>query len=138
MMEAKSYFRKMWEDKDTPRMILLYLDGAGPFGDPYQVNSDNNGPYGDALTQELIPYVEAKFRGIGAGYARVTDGVSTGGCLTGVQAVGVPTPDFSPDARRLEDKVTHISGSIFLVGSILSVAALAASSLGVCTWAGPW
>src|SRR5262249_34679944 len=32
-----------------PPVILLHLDGAGPYGDPYQVNSDNNGPYGDAV-----------------------------------------------------------------------------------------
>ncbi|MBK9314918.1 MAG: hypothetical protein IPM55_11835 [Acidobacteria bacterium] len=25
----------------------------------YAVNSANNGPYGDALTQELIPYLES-------------------------------------------------------------------------------
>jgi hypothetical protein len=56
-------------------------------------------------------------------------GVSTGGCLTGVQAVGIPTPDASRDARRLEDKVTHIAGSIFLGGSILAIAAFASRFL---------
>src|SRR5205807_3119838 len=40
-------------DADDPRFVLLHLDGAGPYGDPYQVNSANNGPYGDAVTQEL-------------------------------------------------------------------------------------
>src|SRR5262249_192879 len=54
MMSRLSGFRRMWLADDTPRMVLLHLDGAGPFGDPYQVNSANNGPYGDALTQELI------------------------------------------------------------------------------------
>jgi hypothetical protein len=56
-------------------------------------------------------------------------GLSVGGCLTGIQAVGVPTPDFSPDARRLEDKITGISGSIFLVGTTLSITALASRFL---------
>lgn len=51
-------------------------------------------------------------------------GVSTGGCLAGVQAVGIPTPDASPDARRLEDKVMRVSGNLFVGGSIVSVAAL--------------
>jgi Putative esterase len=46
------------------------------------VNSDNNGPYGDAITQELIPHVEKTYRGIGAGYARVIDGASTGGWVS--------------------------------------------------------
>jgi len=32
------------------------------YDDSYAVNSANNGPYGDALTKELIPYLEEKFR----------------------------------------------------------------------------
>jgi hypothetical protein len=43
------------------------------------VNSANNGPYGDAITLDLIPMIEKQFRGIGAGWARVTTGGSTGG-----------------------------------------------------------
>jgi hypothetical protein len=77
---------------DAPRMIVLHLDGAGPFGDPYQVNSANNGPYGDAVTRELIPYVEKTFRGIGRPYARVVDGTSTGGWVS--LALQVFYPDF--------------------------------------------
>jgi hypothetical protein len=68
-----------WQADDLPRMVVLVLDGAGPFGDPYQVNSDNNGPYGDAITEELIPHVEREFRCIGKPHARVLDGGSTGG-----------------------------------------------------------
>jgi S-formylglutathione hydrolase FrmB len=92
MMSPQSGFRRAWLDDNAPRMLLLHLDGAGPFGDPYQVNSDNNGPYGDAVTQELIPYVEKRFRGIGEGYARVTDGASTGGWVS--FALQVFYPDF--------------------------------------------
>jgi S-formylglutathione hydrolase FrmB len=75
-----------------PPMLVLHLDGAGPYGDPYQVNSANNGPYGDAVTQELIPYVERRFRGIGQPYARVLDGASTGGWVS--LALQVFYPDF--------------------------------------------
>jgi Putative esterase len=92
MMAEESRFRKTWLDDDTPRVLLLHLDGAGPFGDPYQVNSDNNGPYGDAVTQELIPYVEKQYRGIGKPHARFLDGASTGGWVSlGLQ---VFYPDF--------------------------------------------
>jgi hypothetical protein len=77
---------------DAPRMLVLHLDGAGPFGDPYQVNSANNGPYGDAVTQELIPHVEKQYRGIGQPYARVLDGASTGGWVS--LALQVFYPDF--------------------------------------------
>lgn len=85
-------FRGAWLASDAPRMIYLQLDGAGPFGDPYQVNSANNGPYGDAVTQELIPYVEKRFRGIGQPYARVLSGGSTGGWVS--LALQIFYPDF--------------------------------------------
>lgn len=76
---------------DAP-LLHLFLDGAGPLGDPYWVNSDNNGPYGDALTQELIPYVEKTYRGIGEARARVLDGGSTGGWVS--LALQVFYPDY--------------------------------------------
>jgi hypothetical protein len=43
------------------------------------VNSANLGPYGDAITYELIPEIEKRFRGIGKGWARFMYGGSTGG-----------------------------------------------------------
>jgi hypothetical protein len=92
MMVAHSSFERDWTARATPRMILLHLDGAGPYGDPYQVNSANNGPYGDAITQELIPYVEKKYRGIGQPWARVLDGASTGGWVS--LALQLFYPDF--------------------------------------------
>ena len=62
------------------------------YDDSYGVNSVNNGPYGDAITQELIPYIEQKFRGIGQPWARVLTGCSTGGW----EALGMQImyPDF--------------------------------------------
>jgi S-formylglutathione hydrolase FrmB len=92
MMATATLFQRTWLAEGTPRMILLFLDGDGPFGDCYQVNSDNNGPYGDALTQELIPYVEQKFRCIGQPYARFVEGGSTGGWVS--LALQVFYPDF--------------------------------------------
>ncbi len=92
MMSPLAAFRGTWLADDTPRMLLLHLDGAGPYGDPYQVNSANNGPCGDAIIRELIPYVEEKYRGIGAGHARVLDGGSTGGWVS--LALQIFYPDF--------------------------------------------
>jgi hypothetical protein len=37
------------------------------FDDSYAVNSANNGPYGDAITNDLLPLLEKQFRGIGQG-----------------------------------------------------------------------
>ena len=92
MMRPGSSFREAWLADTAPRMLLLHLDGAGPYGDPYQVNSANNGPYGDAVTQELIPHVEREFRGVGEPRARVLDGRSTGGWVS--LALQIFYPDF--------------------------------------------
>ena len=92
MMRAGSGFRKLWTADDMPRFLTLQLDGDGPYGDPYQVNSTNNGPYGDAVTQELIPFVEKLYRGLGQPSARVLDGASTGGWVS--FALQVFYPDF--------------------------------------------
>ena len=63
----------------TPFLIFEF-DHANPYyDDSYAVNSQNLGPYGDALNDELIPAVEKQFRAIGAGWARFTYGGSTGG-----------------------------------------------------------
>jgi len=69
-----------WTAGRLPRVIIMTIQHANPyFDDSYAVNSANIGPYGDAITQELIPYVEKKFRGIGQGWARAVYGGSTGG-----------------------------------------------------------
>ncbi len=82
LMAEESAFRGMWLSDSAPRMILLELDGDGPFGDCYQVNSANNGPYGDAVTGELIPAVEKKFHAAGKAGSRFLTGGSTGGWVS--------------------------------------------------------
>ena len=73
-------FYKEWTGPNFPRMIIVEIQHANPFyDDSYAVNSANVGPYGDAIVRELIPYLEAKYRGIGQGWARFLYGGSTGG-----------------------------------------------------------
>ena len=61
-------------------MLIIEVQHANPYyDDSYAVNSANLGPYGDAITHELIPYIEQQFRGIGEGWARFLYGGSTGG-----------------------------------------------------------
>lgn len=81
-MREGANFRRDWLADGTPRFVLLQLDGAGPLGDPYQIDSANHGPWGAALTQELLPYVEAAFRCVGQPHARFTTGGSTGGWVS--------------------------------------------------------
>jgi len=92
LMAQGSEFSRLWLAEGTPPLLLLQLDGAGPCGDPYQVNSANNGPYGDALVQELIPFVEANYRAVGQPRARFLSGSSTGGWVS--LALQVFYPDF--------------------------------------------
>ena len=73
-------FYKTWTGPDFPRMLIIEIQHPTPYyDDSYAVNSANQGPYGDAITYELIPYIEEQFRGIGEGWARFLYGGSTGG-----------------------------------------------------------
>ena len=81
IVEQAAYdFYKEWTGPNFPRVLVVEIQHANPYyDDSYAVNSANLGPYGDAIVKELIPYIEKKFRGIGAGWARFMYGGSTGG-----------------------------------------------------------
>jgi Putative esterase len=73
-------FARAWMSDEFPRMVAVTFQHPTPYyDDSYAVNSANNGPYGDALTKELIPYLEEKFRIMARPEARVLTGGSTGG-----------------------------------------------------------
>jgi hypothetical protein len=73
-------FFEDWTQGRVPRVIVLFVQNANPYyDDSYVVDSANVGPYGSAINEELIPAIEKKYRGIGAGWARATMGGSTGG-----------------------------------------------------------
>ncbi|MFN3849929.1 MAG: hypothetical protein ACK4NY_10890 [Spirosomataceae bacterium] len=73
-------FYKQWTSPNFPRFLVIEIQHATPYyDDSYAVNSANMGPYGDAITYELIPEIEKRFRGIGQGWARFMYGGSTGG-----------------------------------------------------------
>ena len=61
---------------DTTPVIRVVLDGACPLGHSVYANSDNNGPWGDALINEVIPAIEKQFR---CNAARLLNGHSSGG-----------------------------------------------------------
>lgn len=101
-------FMTWWNSKDAPRVINVFLDGSGPFGDSYQMDSENSGPFGEALINELIPHIESEYRGTSSPDTRFVDGCSTGGWVSlGLQLY---YPDFfngafsySPDAVEFEN-----------------------------------
>jgi len=81
IVQKEAYdFYKIWSGPDFPRVIAIEIQHPTPYyDDSYAVNSAAQGPYGDAITYELIPYIEKQFRGIGEGWARFMYGGSTGG-----------------------------------------------------------
>lgn len=100
-------FHDWWLSDEAPQIINVFLDGSGPFGDCYYIDSENNGPYGTALIRELIPYIEKKFRTAGTAGSRYLDGCSTGGWVS--LALQIFYPDhfngcfsYSPDPVDFE------------------------------------
>ncbi len=61
---------------DSLPAIIVLLDGNCQLGHSVYANSDNNGPWGDALVKEFIPELEKQYRCDGARFLR---GHSSGG-----------------------------------------------------------
>jgi hypothetical protein len=91
--ESGYQFYQSWTGEHFPRVIAVSFEQQTPFfPDSYSVNSVNQGPYGDAMIEEVIPYLESHFRIIGKPYARLAEGASTGGWQT--LALQLYHPDF--------------------------------------------
>ena len=94
-------FYRAWSSDDFPRMIAISFEQQTPyFPDSYSVNSANNGPYGNAIVEEVIPWLEQRFRIIPRPYARIVEGASTGGWQT--LALQLQHPDFFGGAWVLQ------------------------------------
>jgi len=82
-LERDSAFINWWQSNEAPEILVIFPDGSeGPYGDPYYVDSENNGPYGKALTEELIPFIEKEYRGMANPKFRFVEGCSTGGWVS--------------------------------------------------------
>ena len=72
-------FNKFW-DESAPDLIVVTFRDANMFYDTsYSVDSVNLGPWGEAITTELIPWLEETFNAVGEPWARALAGGSTGG-----------------------------------------------------------
>jgi S-formylglutathione hydrolase FrmB len=65
-----------------PEMIWVLLDESSPTGTHEFADSVNNGPWGTALTTELIPYIESNYRMDARVSGRFLQGHSSGGWAT--------------------------------------------------------
>jgi S-formylglutathione hydrolase FrmB len=68
-------------DAESPGHHVLFVvpDPTCRRGHSVFADSDNNGPWGRALVEELVPYVEKRFHGQGSPSHRYVTGVSSGG-----------------------------------------------------------
>lgn len=81
MQQQEAYDQyKQWISEEFPRFLIIEIQHPTPYyDDSYAVNSASQGPWGDAITYELIPYIEQMFRGQGEPWSRFLYGGSTGG-----------------------------------------------------------
>ncbi len=77
--ESGYEFYQSWRSDGFPQMVAASLQTTTPLSDwSGAVDSVNNGPYGQAITTELIPAIEERFRIIRKPYARVVVGQDSG------------------------------------------------------------
>ncbi|ATB59226.1 enterochelin esterase [Xanthomonas citri pv. fuscans] len=68
--------------RQMPPMIWVFLDQSTPTGTHEFADSVNNGPWGTALTEELIPALERQYKMDGKASGRFLNGHSSGGWAT--------------------------------------------------------
>jgi S-formylglutathione hydrolase FrmB len=73
---------KMMSEGQIPPMIWVSLDESFPTGTHEFADSVNNGPWGEALTTELIPWLERHYRMDARSSGRFLTGHSSGGWAT--------------------------------------------------------
>jgi S-formylglutathione hydrolase FrmB len=73
---------QLMSQRQIPPMIWVVLDESSPTGTHEFADSVNNGPWGQALTTELIPWLEAHYRMDARPSGRFLTGHSSGGWAT--------------------------------------------------------
>jgi len=104
--EAAMYAAILGPSKEP--FVRIGLDGTCALGHHVYADSDNNGPWGTALVEELIPHLEKEFRLIPEPKARLLTGHSSGGWSS--LWVQITHPDYfgavwatSPDSVDFHD-----------------------------------
>jgi hypothetical protein len=82
LLGAAMYMDQAMTSGRAPPMIWVYLDESSPLGTHEFADSANDGPWGRALTQELIPSLERRYRMDGTVRGRFLNGHSSGGWAT--------------------------------------------------------
>jgi S-formylglutathione hydrolase FrmB len=92
----------------TPPMIWVFLDYSGPWGANEFADSVNNGPWGKAFAEELVPDLERHYRMDARPTGRILTGHSSGGWASLWLQTRYPkafggTWATSPDPRDFHD-----------------------------------
>ena len=77
--ERIAYVDEAMQHHQMPPMIWVFLDQSSQTGTHEFADSVNNGPWGTALTRELVPYLQDKYRMRTEPGARFLTGHSSGG-----------------------------------------------------------
>lgn len=106
-VSGERIYKRMAEGK-MPPMIWVMLDESLPTGTHEFADSVNDGPWGEALTKEFIPYLEARYRMDAKPSGRFLQGHSSGGWATLQLQVNYPrifggTWSTSPDPSDFHD-----------------------------------
>jgi hypothetical protein len=85
-------FSEWWlSSEPRDRVIAVTFRHENPYyDDSYAVNSANLGPYGDAITKELMGELDRRFRTTGKAWGRTLTGGSTGGWESLAQQIFYP------------------------------------------------
>ena len=82
LLRPMAYVEAGMSSGQMPPMIWVFLDESSPTGTHEFADSVNNGPWGQALTTELIPNLESKYRMDADVNGRFLNGHSSGGWAT--------------------------------------------------------
>ncbi len=105
---SASQMTTMMAKGDAPPMIWVFLDESSPTGTHEFADSVNNGPWGQALTTEFIPWIEKQYAMDAVPSSRFLTGHSSGGWATLWLQVRYPTVfggswPTSPDPSDFHD-----------------------------------
>jgi len=79
---SATHMVQMMASGEAPPMIWVYLDQSSPTGTHEFADSVNNGPWGQALITELIPWIDRNYATDGVPSSRFLTGHSSGGWAT--------------------------------------------------------
>lgn len=108
LVRSVAYVSAAMHEGSMPPMIWVFLDESSATGTHEFADSVNNGPWGRALTTELIPSLEARYRMDGKPSGRLLNGHSSGGWATLWLQVSYPklfggTWSTAPDSSDFHD-----------------------------------